>query len=76
VDDELRYSFTNQLLCGSELDYLTLAIVLLARGNSAKISEPYLDNAMRLLERLYDFAKAGGRKARVMEVLILQALGW
>ncbi|PMB09481.1 helix-turn-helix transcriptional regulator [Fischerella thermalis CCMEE 5273] len=76
VDDELRYSFTDRLLCGSELDYLTLARVLLVRGKSAKISEPYLDNAMRLLSRLYDFAKAGGRKARVMEILILQALGW
>jgi LuxR family transcriptional regulator, maltose regulon positive regulatory protein len=55
---------------------IVLARVLLARGKSAKISEPYLDDAMRLLERLYDFANAGGRKARVMEVLILQALGW
>ncbi|WP_439566533.1 LuxR C-terminal-related transcriptional regulator [Gloeocapsopsis crepidinum] len=66
VEDELQYS--------SELDYLTFARVLIARGTSANESKLYLDNAMRLLARLYDFAKAGGRKARVMEVLILQAL--
>lgn len=66
VEDELQYS--------SELDYLTLARVLIARVTSANEAQSYLDDAMRLLIRLYDFAKAGGRKARVMEVLILQAL--
>ncbi|MUL37043.1 LuxR C-terminal-related transcriptional regulator [Gloeocapsopsis dulcis] len=64
--DDVQYS--------SELDYLTLARVLIARGTSANESKSYLDDAMQLLVRLYDFAKAGGRKARVMEVLILQAL--
>lgn len=82
VDGELRYSstdqlqFTAQLQHGSELDYLTLARVLIARGRSAKASEPHLDDAMRLLARLHDFAKAGARKARLMEVLLLQALVW
>lgn len=76
VDDELRYSFTEQHPCGSELDYLTLVRVLLARGRAANASKQYLDDAMRLSLRLHDFAKAGGRNARVMEALMLQALVW
>ncbi len=70
VEDELRYSFTNQHPCGSELDYLTLARVLIACGRNS------LELAMRLLTRLYDFTKADGRTARMMEVLMLQALVW
>jgi LuxR family maltose regulon positive regulatory protein len=70
VEDELRYSFTDQHPCGSELDYLTLARVLIARGRNS------FELAMRLLTRLYDFTKAGGRTARMMEVLLLQALVW
>lgn len=74
VEDELRYSFTDQHPSGSELDYLTLARVLIARG---RVSSPfYLDEAISLLNRLYEFAKTGGRTARVMEVLLLQALVW
>lgn len=75
VDGELRYSFTDLAPCGSELDYLTKARVLLARGRMEK-QEPYLDDAMRLLNRLYNFATSGGRTARVIEILILQALVW
>lgn len=74
IEDELQYSFTDQHPYGSELDYLTLARVLIARG---RVSSPsYLDDAIVLLNRLHDFAKTGGRTARVMEVLILQALVW
>ncbi|OWY67798.1 helix-turn-helix transcriptional regulator [cyanobacterium TDX16] len=76
VDGELRYSFTDEFPVGSELDYLTLARVLIARGRLADLTKPYLDDALRLLERLHDFTAAGGRKARVMEVLVLQALIW
>ncbi|OWY65167.1 LuxR family transcriptional regulator [cyanobacterium TDX16] len=76
VNDELSYSFTQQHPCGSELDYLTLVRVLLARGRAANASQPYLDDAMRLSLRLHDFAQAGGRNARVMETLILQTLVW
>ncbi len=76
VEDELRYSFTDRHPHGSELDYLTLARVLIARGRVVGTSEPCLDDAIRLLIRLHDFAKAAGRKARVMEVLMLQALVW
>ena len=76
VDGELRYGFTNEFPVGSELDYLTLARVLIARGRLAGSTKPYLDDALRLLERLHDFTAAGGRIARVMEVLVLQALVW
>jgi len=76
VNGELKYSFTDESPVGSELDYLTLARVLIARGRLADPTKPYLDDALRLLERLYDFAETGGRKARVMEVLMLQALVW
>lgn len=75
VDDELRYSSCDRLQYGSELDYLTLARVLIARGRLANASERHFDDAMRLLIRLHDFA-TGARKARVMEVLMLQSLIW
>ncbi|WP_256498806.1 response regulator transcription factor [Chroococcidiopsis sp. CCNUC1] len=71
-----RSSFTDKSPVGSELDYLTLARVLIARGRLADVTKPYLDDALRLLERLHDFTAAGGRTARVMEVLMLQALVW
>ena len=74
VEDKLRYGFTDQHPYGSELDYLTLSRVLVARGRVSSQSD--LDAAIRLLARLYDFAKTGGRTARVMEVLMLQALVW
>jgi LuxR family maltose regulon positive regulatory protein len=76
VEDELRYSFTDRNPQGSELGYLTLARVLIACGRSADVSAPYLDNALRLLIRLQVFAQSGQRNARVMEVLLLQALVW
>lgn len=76
VDDEIRYSSTDDLPSGSELDYLTLARVIIARGRAAKASEAFLDDAMRLLTRLHEFAASGQRHAHVMEVLILQALIW
>lgn len=74
IEDELCYDFTDQRLAGSELDYLTLARVLIAQGRSTTTSA--LDDAMRLLDRLYAFTQMGGRTARVMEVLLLQALAW
>ncbi len=76
VEDELRYSFTDRNPQGSELGYLTLARVLIACGRSADASAPYLDNALRLLIRLQIFAQTGQRNARVMEVLLMQALVW
>ncbi|MDZ8140750.1 MAG: LuxR C-terminal-related transcriptional regulator [Nostoc sp. DedQUE04] len=66
VEGELRYSITEQCPTGSELDYLTYARVLLAYGQ--------LQDALRLLTRLHEFAQTGGRTIRVMETLLLQAL--
>ncbi|CAA9590780.1 Transcriptional activator of maltose regulon, MalT [uncultured Synechococcales cyanobacterium] len=73
VEDELNYSKTEQFLIGSELEYLTYARVLLAYGQ--QLSSPsHLQAALRLLARLHEFAKAGGRTIRVMETLLLQGL--
>lgn len=66
IEDELHYSATDQFPKASELDYLTYARVLLAQGE--------LQNALRLLARIQEFAHAGGRTIRVMEALLLQAL--
>jgi LuxR family transcriptional regulator, maltose regulon positive regulatory protein len=50
-----------------------LARILIASGRS---HPPYLEAAIQLLTRLYEFAKLGGRTIRVMETLLLQALVW
>jgi LuxR family maltose regulon positive regulatory protein len=75
VEDELRYSATEQCPQGSELDYLTLARVLLVYGQQ-RSSSSHLQDALRLLRRLQAFAQAGGRSIRVMEALLLQGLVW
>jgi LuxR family transcriptional regulator, maltose regulon positive regulatory protein len=75
VESELHYSATEQFPSSSELDYLTYARALLAYGQQ-KSSTSHLQDALRLLTRLCEFAKAGGRTIRVMETLILQALVW
>lgn len=66
IEDNLHYSRTDQFPKACELDYLTYARVLLAQGQ--------LQNALRLLTRIQEFAQAGGRTVRVMEALLLQAL--
>ncbi|MBE8971117.1 LuxR family transcriptional regulator [Nostocales cyanobacterium LEGE 12452] len=73
VDGELRYSSTEEYPTGSELNYLTYAKVLLAYGQQ-KSSLSHLQDALRLLTRLHEFAQTGGRTIRVMETLLLQAL--
>jgi LuxR family maltose regulon positive regulatory protein len=73
VEGELHYSATEQFPRGSELDYLTYARVLLAQGRSQS-SASHLQNALRLLTRLYEFAQTGGRTIRVMETLLLREL--
>jgi LuxR family transcriptional regulator, maltose regulon positive regulatory protein len=73
VEGELHYSTTEKFPSGSELDYLTYARVLLAYGQQ-KLSSSHLQDALRLLTRLSEFAKTGGRTTRVMETLLLQAL--
>jgi LuxR family maltose regulon positive regulatory protein len=75
VEDELCYSSTQRHPIGSELDYLTFARILIAYGRT-RASKSHLQDAMRLLSRLYEFTKAGGRTIRTMETLILQALAW
>jgi LuxR family maltose regulon positive regulatory protein len=66
IEDNLHYSRTDQFPKACELDYLTYARILLAQGQ--------LQNALRLLTRIQEFAQAGGRTVRVMEALLLQAL--
>jgi LuxR family maltose regulon positive regulatory protein len=73
IEGELHYSATEQFPRASELDYLTYARVLLVQGQQQS-SPSYLRDALRLLTRLQDFARAGGRTTRVMETLLLQAL--
>jgi len=60
VHDELSYS--------REFEHVTLARVLLAQGQ--------YETALPFLQRLLLAAKAGGRRRRVIEVLVLQALGY
>jgi LuxR family maltose regulon positive regulatory protein len=50
----------------SELEYITLARLLLAQGNH--------EEAMNLLERLLESAETGGRGRTVIELLVLRAL--
>ncbi|MBE9226349.1 tetratricopeptide repeat protein [Phormidium sp. LEGE 05292] len=73
VEGELQYSPTEHFPQGSELNYLTYSRVLLAYGQY-KSTPSYLQDALQLLTRLYEFAKSGGRTIRVMEILLLQAL--
>jgi LuxR family maltose regulon positive regulatory protein len=59
ADDEILPSLR-------EVEYLTLARVLMAQHRTAE--------ALRLLTRLLAAAEAGGRMGRVIEILMLQAL--
>jgi LuxR family maltose regulon positive regulatory protein len=49
-----------------EVDYLTVARLLIAQGNASE--------AAGLLQRLLEAAEAGGRTLRVIEILMLEAL--
>lgn len=71
IEDNLHYNRTEQFPKASELDYLTYARVLVAQG---KHETSHLQNALRLLIRIQEFAHAGGRTVRVMEALLLQSL--
>lgn len=66
IEGNLHYSRIEQFPGASELDYLTYARILLAEGR--------LQDVLRLLTRIQEFAHAGGRTIRVMEALLLQAL--
>jgi len=60
ADSELSYQ--------QEVDYITLARLLIAQSNA--------DKAVGLLQRLLETAEAGGRVLRVIEILLLQALSF
>jgi LuxR family transcriptional regulator, maltose regulon positive regulatory protein len=60
AQDELKYSPK------SELQYVTLARLLIAQGKHDEVS--------KLLDRLLEAAEAGGRGRTVIEVLVLKAL--
>jgi LuxR family maltose regulon positive regulatory protein len=49
-----------------EMEHVALARILIAQGR--------LDEADRLLQRLLEAARAGGRSSRAIEILVLQAL--
>ncbi len=65
ADDDLSYL--------REFEHITLARVLLARGEDER-EEPCLHEAARFLRRLLLAAEQGGRTGRVIEILALQAL--
>ncbi len=65
VDDDLSYL--------REFEHITLARLLLARHEGER-TEPSLNEAARLLERLLLRAEEGRRTGRVIEILVLRAL--
>jgi LuxR family maltose regulon positive regulatory protein len=65
ADDDLSYL--------REFEHITLARMLIAEYKSERV-ERSIHEAMGLLERLLQAAKAGGRTGSVIEVLMLQAL--
>lgn len=67
ADDELHYL--------REFEHITLARILLARFKNERSPHIYAD-AMRLLARLLEAAEKGDRTGSVIEILILQALGY
>jgi LuxR family maltose regulon positive regulatory protein len=56
------------LIYSHEMEYLALARILISQG--------YPDEAIRLLKSLLKAAAAGGRKSRVIEILMLQAMAF
>jgi LuxR family transcriptional regulator, maltose regulon positive regulatory protein len=66
VEDDLSYL--------REFEHITLARVLLARYHAER-ADASIHEATRLLERLLPAAEEGGRTGRVIEILVLRALG-
>jgi len=56
-----------------EEEYLTLVRVLIAQGRLDSVGS-YLDDALGLLDRLFETAEAGGRIGSIIEILALRAL--
>jgi LuxR family maltose regulon positive regulatory protein len=67
ADDDLSFP--------REAEYLTWTRVRIARGWNAPTA-PYLDDALRLLERLLVDAEAKARMHSAIEILIVQALAY
>jgi LuxR family maltose regulon positive regulatory protein len=65
---EAKLSVNDELSYAREFEHVTLARVLLALG--------WYDTALPFLHRLLLAAEAGGRMRRVIEVLLLQAIGY
>lgn len=64
--EESEFDVDDALLPLHDFDYVVLARILTAEGR--------LDEAGRLLQRLYEAAEAGGRISKAIELLVLQAL--
>jgi LuxR family maltose regulon positive regulatory protein len=58
---------------GRELEHLILARALVAVGR-AQPQEPYLDEALALLDRLLETAEPAGWRGKAIEILVLQAM--
>ena len=67
-----RWALERRLTIDGELGYLRMIeYVVLAR---LLVAQEHLDEASRLLERLFAAAKAGGQTTRLIEILLLQAM--
>ncbi len=67
-----RWALERRLTIDGELAYLRMIeYVVLAR---LLVAQEHLDEAARLLERLFAAAKAGGQTTRLIEILLLQAM--
>ncbi|MDY6877471.1 MAG: LuxR C-terminal-related transcriptional regulator [Chloroflexota bacterium] len=69
----LRASAADELGFQDELEYITLARVLITQGR-AQPDGTTLYEALRLIERLFQAAESTGRMGHVIELLVLQAL--
>jgi LuxR family maltose regulon positive regulatory protein len=72
---EQRLSVDDDLSFMREFEYITLAWVLIATGKNDRMAG-LLDDATRLLGRLLQEAKNGGRMGSVIEILVVQALAF
>jgi LuxR family maltose regulon positive regulatory protein len=67
-----QWALERRLTIDGELAYLRMIeYVVLAR---LLVAQEHLDEASRLLERLFAAAKAGGQTTRLIEILLLQAM--
>lgn len=67
IDDDLSFM--------REFEHITLARLLIAQYGKFRI-DGYLHNAMRLLVRILNAARDGGRTGSMIELLVLQALAY